>query len=197
MVRVGVLTGLCLLVLALGIGGVVALAGGKGAKAQATTPTPSVYVPPFPVREYRDTGRNFAVNVPQTWTKGSGGQNYVDFTDPDDKSRRLRIIVEQPITLTPHRYLEVAEGRLKDPGTSTTCAQPYQQIAFRDVQLANQPAAELEYTCGQGDQTRHGIWRAIVVGGKGYGFFVSVPDSRFDEDKVIFDEMVRSFRLLA
>jgi hypothetical protein len=68
-------------------------------------------------------------------------------------------------------------------------------VALRDVQLDGRPAAELEYTCGQGDKMRHGIWRAVVVDGRSYHFFLTVPDSRFAESKIIFDEMVRSFRL--
>lgn len=35
-----------------------------------------------------------------------------------------------------------------------------------------------------------------MVDGKVYHFYLSVPDTRFDESKVIFDEMVRSFQFV-
>jgi eukaryotic-like serine/threonine-protein kinase len=35
------------------------------------------------------------------------------------------------------------------------------------------------------------------VDGKEHSFYLTVPDSRFDESKVIFDELVRSFRFAA
>ncbi len=194
-VRMGVLVGVSLLVVALGAGGVLALTNGKGAKAHAP-PAPTTQAPRLPTKEYLDNARNFAVNVPESWSRTGGGSSYVEFIDPKDNSRRLRIIVES-FRGSAQQLLESAERRLKDPKTGTTCTAPYARVDLRDAQLAGQPAAELEYRCGQGDQMRHGIWRAVVVNGKSYGFFVTVPDSRFAEDKVIFDEMVRSFRLLA
>ncbi len=42
---------------------------------------------------------------------------------------------------------------------------------------------------------RHGVWRAISHNGKAYSFYLSTTDARFEESKVIFDEMVRSFEL--
>jgi len=190
-VRVGVLAGACVLVVALGGSVVVALAGGNDAKAQ-TPPSPTTAAPRIATKEYLDNTRNFAVNVPESWTRRTTS-SYVEFVDPANTKRKLHINVEKA-NASARRVLELAEGRLKDPNV---CPAPYQRVGdLRDTQLAGQPAAELEYRCGQGDPMRHGIWRAIVVGGRTYNFYVTVPDSRFDEDKVIFDEMVRSFRLL-
>jgi hypothetical protein len=42
---------------------------------------------------------------------------------------------------------------------------------------------------------RHGIWGAVIVDGKAYHFYLTVPDAQFAASKVIFDEMVRSFQL--
>jgi hypothetical protein len=191
-VRIGVLAGAVVLVLGLGFGGVVALTGGKGATAQ-TPPSPSAVVPPFATKEYLDTARNFAVNVPESWTK-SNTTSYVEFVDPNNAGRKLRVNVGKS-DVSARALLVSAENRLKDP---KNCPEPYQRVGdLRDTQLAGQPATELEYTCGQGEPMRHGIWRAIVVSGKTYNFYVTVPDSRFNDDKVIFEEMVRSFRLLA
>jgi hypothetical protein len=132
--------------------------------------------------------------VPEAWAKSSVTPTYVEFADPKTPGRKLHINVE-PTKNSARTVLTNAENYLRKP---TVCPDPYQRVDdLRDTQLAGQPATELEYTCGQGDSKRHGIWRAIVVNGKTYNFYVTVPDSRFVEDKAIFDEMVRSFRLLA
>jgi hypothetical protein len=118
--------------------------------------------------------------------------SYVDFTDPADESRRLRINVEKASS-TAQKYMEIAEGLLRKNGTS--CPAPYVRVALVDVSLDGHPASELEYTCGTGDQMRHGIWRTFVQGGNAYQFFVSVPDRRFQESKAVYDEMVRTYHL--
>jgi hypothetical protein len=96
---------------------------------------------------------------------------------------------------TPTTFLQAAERNLKDP---KKCPAPYQRIALREdtaLQLAGHPSAELEFTCGQGADMRHGIWRALVTGGHAYSFNLSVQDSRFAESKVIYDHAVESYRL--
>ena len=97
--------------------------------------------------------------------------------------------------LDPHAFLATAGENLKKKDSG--CAAPYTQVGLRDVQLDGKKAAELEYTCGTGDTQRHGIWRAVVTSGKAYHFFLTVPAARFDESKLIYDEMVRSFHLTA
>ena len=42
---------------------------------------------------------------------------------------------------------------------------------------------------------RHGLWRAIVINGKAYHFYLTVPQSRVDESQVIYQELVASFTL--
>ena len=78
----------------------------------------------------------------------------------------------------------------------TSVPAPFTEVGLREATLAAQPAAELEYTCGEGDGKRHGIWRAIVHDGNAYHFYLTVPDARFGESKIIFDEMVRSFQFV-
>ena len=53
----------------------------------------------------------------------------------------------------------------------------------------------LALVCGEGAEMRHGVWRAVVSDGKVYSFYLTTPDSRFEESKEIFDEMVRTFKL--
>jgi hypothetical protein len=39
------------------------------------------------------------------------------------------------------------------------------------------------------------MWQAMVADGRAYSFRLITPEARFADSKVIFDEMVRSFRL--
>jgi hypothetical protein len=138
--------------------------------------------------------RGVSVNVPKGWKKVQvPGGSYVDFTDPQESGRKVRIIVEKFGGDSSGRWAEVAEGGLKKNAKS--CARPYTRLAMTDVQLAGKPAAEFEYNCGQGGAMRHGVWRGVVTGGKAYSFYLTATDARFAESKQIFDEMVRSFQL--
>jgi hypothetical protein len=40
---------------------------------------------------------------------------------------------------------------------------------------------------------RHGIWRAVVVEGVAYHFYVTTLAADFADSRIIYDEMVRSF----
>jgi serine/threonine protein kinase len=177
------------LVVVAGVG--VLLKGVLGGSGSAAPPGPSgapsatTQTPLIPVQEYADRG--IALNVPKDWTK-STTSSYVDYVESGG-ARRIRINVETAAT-TAQKFLTSAENTLRKP---TVCPTPYTRVALIDIELAKQPAAQLEYTCGTGDAKRHGIWDAVVVDGKAYHFYLTVPDSRFDESKVIFDEMVRSF----
>lgn len=162
-----------------------------GRPPAAADPTPQG--PSFEVQQYADRG--LTVNVPKGWRK-SGGGVYVDYTDREDAKRRVRILVEEASSSTePLRFLRAAGDRL-DRSTKI-CAEPYAQVALREVELAGQPAAELEYTCGEGSAMRHGVWRAMVSDGQAYSFYLTAPEDRFSVSREIFDEMVRSFRLSA
>ncbi len=182
--------GVAVVLLLVGIAALTGLLFGGGGAAppgsQATAaPSASSLIP---VQEYRDR-RGLVVNVPKGWNRS--GASYVDFTDPAG-GRKVRINVE-PATNTAQRFLQTAESGLRRP---SICPSPYKRVALRDATLAGRPGAELEYTCGSGPDKRHGIWRAVVVDGTAYHFYLTVPDSQFAASKVIYDEMVRSFRLV-
>ncbi len=155
-------------------------ASGPAASAPAT--------PLIDAQEYRDRG--IAVNVPKAWTR-SGAGSYVDFTDPAS-ARWIRINIEQT-GATAMQFLRNAETGLQNP---SRCPAPFTEVGLREAELGGRPGAELEYTCGTGDTKRHGIWRAVVVDGSAYHFYLTVPDARFAESKIIFDEMVRSFQFV-
>jgi len=192
--RIAIVAVLVLVVL-VGIGVLIKGALGGSTVSAAPPPTsPAATVTPSPtsliaVQEYRDRG--IAVNVPKGWTR-SGSGTYVDYIEPGGTNRKVRINIESS-TSTPEKFLTSAETGLKKP---SICASPYTRVALTASQLAGKPSGELEYTCGTGDAKRHGIWQALVVDGKAYTFYLTVPDARFAESKVIFDEMVRSFQFV-
>jgi eukaryotic-like serine/threonine-protein kinase len=156
------------------------------AKAPASPAAPAI-----PAQEHRDQ-RGFALNVPQSWAKRPSQSSFVDYVDPADEGRRVRINVEKTGG-SAHSFAEVAENFLKTH--PQTCTVPYARIGLRDdVKLGGQPAAELEYTCGSGDQTRHGIWRFTVQNGNAYHVYLTVPGPQFDGARPIYDMMVNSYR---
>ncbi|MFI6760235.1 protein kinase [Micromonospora sp. NPDC050417] len=176
--------------------GIIALSSGDPEK---TAPLPQAGVSPsapagpaFPIQAHAERG--ISVNVPEGWKKNAPkGALYIDFTDPADSGRRIRILIEKT-SATPLKFLESAGGILAKPDNKS-CVKPYAEISLQEVELSGKPAAELEYTCGDGDTKRHGIWRAVVQDGKAYEFYLTTPDAKFEESKPIFDELVRSFTL--
>ncbi|MFI7607092.1 protein kinase [Micromonospora sp. NPDC049366] len=174
--------------------GVFALTGGDDAPPATPQAQPTATAPAGPGIEMQEhAARGVQVMVPKGWEKATGG-SYTDYIDPEDSGRKVRIITE-PFGGSSMRWAEVAENGLKT--RSKTCVKPYEQISLAEQPLAGQTAAELEYTCGEGDAKRHGVWRGVVSDGKAYSFYLSSTDGRFADSKPIFDEMVRTFKLTA
>ncbi|TDB75719.1 serine/threonine-protein kinase [Micromonospora sp. KC723] len=173
--------------------GVLSLSGGDDPPAAPQQDQPAAPAAnPLPeMQEHSAAG--IRVLVPKGWQKATGGV-YVDYVDPEDKGRKVRILTER-FGGSSVRWAEVAEDGLKKRQTS--CARPYAQVASSTPELAGKPAAEFEYTCGRGDGKRHGVWRGVVHDGKVYSFYLTSTEAKFGESKPIFDEMVRSFQLTA
>jgi hypothetical protein len=195
--RLVVAAGLVVVLVLAVVGAMTGIFGGSSgspALPSATGATPSARgAPLIPIQEFK-YDRGIVVNVPKGWVK-SVANSYVDFTDPTtDGVRKVRINVDN-YSGTALKYLQQAENWLKKPSNCRPA--PYERVGLREAQLDGKPGAELEYTCGEGDQMRHGIWRAIVVEANAYHFYLTVPDAQFAASKVIFEEMVRSFRLTA
>ena len=115
----------------------------------------------------------------------------MDYTDPAS-ARKIRINIERD---RPPRSgsCACAETGLRNPSPLPV---PYSRVGLTETTLAGQAGAELEYTCGDGDAKRHGIWRAVVRDGKAYHFYLTMPDAQFAESKIIYDELVRSFQFV-
>ncbi|MEU4714541.1 serine/threonine-protein kinase [Micromonospora purpureochromogenes] len=137
--------------------------------------------------------RGVRVMVPKGWKKATGG-SYVDYVDPQDDGRKVRILAEK-WKGTPTRWAESAQNFLQT--RSTSCGDPYERVAMDEQDIAGKPGVQFEYTCGDGEAKRHGVWRGVLSDGKMYSFYLSATDAKFAESKPIFDEMVKSFQLTA
>lgn len=175
--------------------GIVALSGGfgGGSKAASSPPTasPSPTGPGFQTQLFQDSKGRFTLNVPAGWTQN--GNSYVDFTDPKDPGRRMRVNVENAGGTNDDFMLAVESQQKKYPDR---CAAPYNRLSLNDgVTLAGHPAAELQYNCGSGADLRHIVWRATVINRQAYEFYLSVPESEFAASKPIYDEAAKSYTL--
>ncbi|MGK5679252.1 protein kinase domain-containing protein [Actinoplanes sp. URMC 104] len=175
---------------------VFSLVGSNGddTGAPVAAPTADAAKPAaFATQQYN--GRGVTVLVPKAWSRKSGG-NWVDYVDPNDAKRKVRILVEDASSrATPQSFLGVAENGLKT--RSTNCPKPYAQVDLTDTKIAGRDGAVLEYTCGTGDQGRHGLWGAVIAGGKAYSFYLTTNESQFAGSKPIFDQMIKSYALQA
>ncbi|WP_435121621.1 protein kinase domain-containing protein [Micromonospora tulbaghiae] len=173
---------------------VIALtSGGDDAPPPIVGTLPSNSAAASPVEMQEQTVKGITVQVPKGWDRKTGGV-FVDYVDPQDESRKVRLLAEN-WGGTSVSWAEFASRNLRDK--SKSCAKPYEQLAMTETTLAGKPAAEFEYTCGEGDEKRHGVWRGVVQGGKVYSFYLSSSDATFAESKPIFDAMVDSFQLTA
>jgi hypothetical protein len=146
--------------------------------------------PGFATKTYR--GRGMEVHVPASWQRRDAG-NYVQFNDPKDPTAWLRISAP--------RDGRTAVGILRssDRGFGNGCCglTDYRRLRLHSARLAGHSGAELEYTATKEatGQPRHGIWRMIVVDGRNYQVYMSVPGKRFDTYQKVFTEAARSMKL--
>ena len=152
-------------------------------------PTTAPVAASFPTQTYADRGIN--VNVPEGWSRKASGV-WVDYVDPDDKLRKVRILVESSKG-TPEKFLAVAEDGLQNRPTS--CPKPYARVDLTKQSIAGRDGAVLEYTCGSGPDARHGIWGAVIENGKAYSFYLTTTETKFADSKPIFDEMAKTYQL--
>jgi serine/threonine protein kinase len=168
-------------------------AGGGGATPppDALPTTPTEAKPVFATQEYNDRG--ISVQVPKGWTRKASGA-WVDYVDPADSKHKVRILVEKS-RATPSVFLGIAENTLQT--RSTNCPKPYQKVGLTETQIDGRDGAVLEYTCGTGDSARHGLWGAVVTGGRAYSFYMTATEAQFATSKPIFDQMIKTYTLEA
>ncbi|MFV2011486.1 MULTISPECIES: protein kinase domain-containing protein [unclassified Micromonospora] len=190
-VQIGAAAGATLLILLLSV---TLFSGDDDAPQTPSIVAPVNTEPPGPSFETQIyVERGISVAVPDGWARTEAGV-WVDYTDPEESGRRVRLLVENAGPSTqPLSFLRAAGDRLSNNRGS--CQEPYQEVRLDESTIADQPSAELEYTCGEGQERRHGIWHAVVANGKAYSFFLTTPDAQFEESKPIFEEMVRTFSL--
>jgi eukaryotic-like serine/threonine-protein kinase len=170
----------------------ISLTGGGG-KAPATSVAQQTgsqqTAPSFPTQAYNDRG--ITVQVPKGWTRKAAG-SWVDYIDPDDAKHKVRILVEDG-SGAPTSFLTIAEKNLKKNATS--CPKPYARVGLNKATISGKDGAVLEYTCGSGDDSRHGLWGAVVTGGHAFSFYVTSSEAQFADSKPIFDEMIKTYTL--
>ncbi|MFI5889388.1 serine/threonine-protein kinase [Actinoplanes sp. NPDC051513] len=173
---------------------VISLSGGGGDTPTTPVAQPTVSeqaAPTFETQEYNDRG--ISVQVPKGWTRKSAG-DWVDYVDPKDAKHKVRILVEKS-TAEPTKFLGVAENTLKT--RSTSCPKPYNRVDLSKTTISGKDGAVLEYTCGDGDGGRHGLWGAVVTGGKAFSFYMTSTEAQFADSKPIFDQMIKTYTLTA
>ncbi|MEV0898003.1 protein kinase [Actinoplanes sp. NPDC049802] len=172
---------------------VFALSGNDDAKTTPTAGPPASAAPAPAAVETQPYKGNAAVSVdvPAGWNRAAGGV-YVEYIEPTDRTTKVRILVE-PGRVTPTKFVnQTAPAGLKK---GKTCPDPFVLVGTQEVEIAGNPGAELEYTCGEGDTMRHGIWRMTAVNGKMYSFYLTTTDAKFADYRKYYDAMVQSFQL--
>jgi len=183
----GALAVLVVLVLVFSLAG-----GGDDPVAPPNQPPAGDQVVPasFATQDYKGD-KAITVKVPKDWERGTGG-SWVDYVNPDDKSTKVRVLVEKG-SIAPRKFAETtAPGTLKK---SKACPKPFKHLGTTEVEMSGLPAAQFEYTCGEGDTMRHGIWRQTTTDGKMYSFYLTTTESKFAASKQYFDEMAKTFTL--
>ncbi|GAB1694482.1 protein kinase domain-containing protein [Krasilnikovia sp. M28-CT-15] len=167
---------------------VLMFSGGKDPQPRAQQQA-SVQPAPAAFETQEHHAKGVTVKVPKAWERSASGV-WVDYVDPQDDTRKVRILVEKG-DAEPRRFAEkIAEHTLEK---SKNCPKPYSRVSVSDVQVSGQNGAQLEYTCGSGAEMRHGVWREITRDGKMYSFYLTTTDARFAESMPIFEEMARTF----
>ncbi|WP_433722202.1 protein kinase domain-containing protein [Actinoplanes sp. CA-051413] len=171
---------------------VFSLTGGDDPGTPPDQPPAANQVVPasFATQDYRGD-KAVTVKVPKAWDRAATG-NWVDYINPEDKSTKVRVLVEKG-SIAPRKFADTtAPGTLKK---SKACPKPFKHLGTTDVEISGLPAAQFEYTCGEGDTMRHGIWRQTTTDGKMYSFYLTTTEAKFADSKQYFDEMAKTFAL--
>lgn len=161
------------------------------------TPSPaSSAAPQVPEGMQKVTFKGVTVLVPAGWKPVKAG-TYVDYRDPADSQRWLRINVHSSKSAAENQ-LKSAENGFKDVKRKFCQQDTYQRVDLTDQQLGGlDKGAQLEYQCVPPDkEPRHAIWRIAVADGTAYHIYLSTWESSYAADKAIFDQAIDSFALV-
>ncbi|WP_229075713.1 serine/threonine-protein kinase [Actinoplanes sp. DH11] len=180
-----------ILVLVFSLGGSGDDGDNPGGTDLAAQPAPSApAAQPVQTQDFEGND-SIKVQVPAGWTRTSG-QTYVDYVNPENKQVKVRVLLEKG-SIAPRRFVEeTAPATLRK---SKNCPKPYTQGETIDVEVSGNPGAQFEYTCGEGEAKRHGIWRMTTVGNRMYSFYLTTPDAAFADSKKYFDKMAETFQI--
>ncbi|WP_430780805.1 protein kinase domain-containing protein [Actinoplanes sp. G11-F43] len=157
---------------------------------QAAPPPANAAAADFETQPYKGNAA-VSVDVPAGWTRSAGGV-YVEYIEPDDKTTKVRVLVENG-KIAPTKFVnQTAPAGLRK---GKSCPAPFTTVATSEVTISGNPGAELEYTCGAGADMRHGIWRMTTVGNKMYSFFLTTTDAKYPDYKKYYDVMTETFQL--
>ncbi len=174
---------------------IIAIGAGSGWFSDSpgdTRTTPTGAENPGNLKSFHDTQNGFTASVPKDWTRDTGSSDR-QYDDPGDRTAWIRF--------SHRRIASSAAGFLRGSGHGLRGSRDYrdyQQIALRtNVSMAGQDAAELEYrlTTARTGQVRHALWRVIVVNGRSYEVYMSVPEKLFSKEKPVFEQAVKSYKL--
>jgi eukaryotic-like serine/threonine-protein kinase len=189
-------TAIGLLVVAV-LGGVLLLSGlgpdgGPGSDGGGGEPSPSATAPaalPAGYTAYRGDG--FTIGVPSGWKAQDGRDGVVDITEPGSDRRFLRLITVGGGSKPALKQLTDAEAQF----AANEAYAPYEKLRLDNVDYRGYDAADWEFTFGE--QRRHVLYRGVVVDGRTYGIYLSVPADRWAESKPAFQVAADTFRLTA
>jgi hypothetical protein len=135
------------------------------------------------------------VLVPKGWKPAKSG-TYVDYRDPDNADRWLRINIYKPAR-KPTSEFESAEKYFKDAAKKRCQQDTYVRVELSDQKLGTiETAGQLEYQCTPPDkEQRHALWRIGVDGGVAYHVYLSTLESTFAADRPVFDKAIESFAI--
>ncbi|GAA1605409.1 serine/threonine-protein kinase [Catellatospora bangladeshensis] len=167
---------------------------GSAAPGNTLSPASSA-APQVPEGMQKVTFKGVTVLVPANWKAVKAG-SYVDYRDPADSERWLRINVYKS-SGAPTKELEGAERNFKKD--AKRCQKDtYQRVDLSDQKLGTlETAAQLEYLCTPPEKgARHAIWRIGAADGMAYHIYLSTWDDSFAADKPVFDAAIDSFALV-
>ena len=161
--------------------------GGSRAATGAPSAAPAAAAIPAGYTSYRGDG--FTVGVPAGWTAESGRSGVVDVRAPGalplppaDHGRWL----DRPRSA----QLTAAEAQF----AANPAYAPYEKIRLEKVDYRGYQAADWEFTFTSGGTRRHVLYRGVVIGGRTFGLYLSVPADRWESSRAVFQTAADTFR---